>query len=218
MEACKIGGKEVTTGIRVVNMVDTKSLIENSRTDLGLLLPEQYVVCCGRLDYMKRIDTVIEAIAMMPESTTCALVIVGDGLARKDLEELAQDLGVSNKVIFTGWLTNSAPVVKNGAALVLASEFEGFSNSVLEAMFLKVPVITSLCSSDASVMCETGAALGFEVGNSQQLLKKLKLVITNKSIASNLVDRGYEYSQSHELSQAISFYEKMFVCSISAKE
>jgi glycosyltransferase involved in cell wall biosynthesis len=111
-------------------------------------------------------------------------------------------------------LENPIPVLQRASAFVLASEYEGFSNSVLEAMFCSVPVITSFCSSDAREMCEQGAALGFNVGDTVQLSEHISAVLTDEALGQRLVTRAREYCALHSVEKAIPIYENL-ICKVA---
>ena len=62
----------------------------------------RYVICVGRLDRMKRIDTVIDAFGLSEGRGRCSLVIVGDGEARQSLEGQVNELGLQDKLVLLG--------------------------------------------------------------------------------------------------------------------
>lgn len=207
-EICEIAGVPVSAGVRVPNVVDARDY-ENCVADHAppRLAARQYVICVGRLDRMKRLDVVIEALALL--DTPCPLVIVGDGPARGALEEQVAAAGVLEHVHFAGWLADPHPLMKGAAAFVLASEYEGFSNALLEAMFCDVPVLTSLNTADAYEMCREGAALGFPVGQADALAGCLSLVLGDARVGQRLVARAQKYRETHELRNAIPLYEQL---------
>ena len=209
-ETCKLAGVPIEQGIRLVNVVDHAMLITKANEMSNVPLPEgNYVICLGRLDFMKRIDTVVEAFRLMLGRIECRLVVVGDGEAREELEIKVNSLGMRDSIIFDGKMDNPFPLLKHATALVLASEYEGYSNSVLEAMFLDVPVITSFCSSDAHEMCNKGAALGFEVGDVEQLAAHIASVVTDQELSRTLVSHACMYRSPHTMEHAIPFYEDL---------
>ena len=208
-ETCILAGVPVVRGVRVFNVIDGNLLKNKAVADVDCLPQGKYVVCVARLDFMKRIDTVVDAFAVLAAQSDCGLMIIGDGKARSALEAQVERIGLQHTVRFTGRLENPLPILRRAAAFVLASEYEGFSNSVLEAMFCDVPVITSLCSSDAREMCDQGAALGFEVGDYKQLANHIAAVLTNETLSQKLVQRAREHRAPHAVENAIPFYEDL---------
>jgi N-acetylgalactosamine-N,N'-diacetylbacillosaminyl-diphospho-undecaprenol 4-alpha-N-acetylgalactosaminyltransferase len=207
-ETCQMLGRHAQCGIRLPNIVDADraGMLARQRPAIPIR-HERYMVWVGRLDEMKRVYTIVEAHARSGCAGECGLVIVGVGEARERLERLVRSLGVQDSVTFGGALENPLPIVSAATALVLASEYEGFSNAVLEAMFCDVPVITSYCSSDAREMCEMGAALGFEVGDVAGLAENIVRIVHDEAVCQQLVRQARLYRTPHELEQAIPCYE-----------
>lgn len=209
-ETCKLADVPVEKGIRVVNVIDKNRIDKKAVVKLDVPIPQgKFVIFVARLIFMKRVDTVIEAFSVLAGQIDCDLVIIGDGEARDALEAQVECLSLQDRVQFTGRLENPFPLLTRATAFVLSSEYEGFSNSVLEAMFCDVPVITSFCSSDAREMCDQGAALGFEVGDVNQLAECIAAVVTDESLGQSLVNHAIIYRSQHALEQAIPFYEDL---------
>ena len=93
---------------------------------------------------VKGVDVVVRAFARV--RTFCPdshLVIAGDGPGRENLEDLVRELHLSDRVVFLGVRPDMEKVYPAFDAFVLASHSEGFSNAILEAMGLGLPVIAS---------------------------------------------------------------------------
>jgi glycosyltransferase involved in cell wall biosynthesis len=73
------------------------------------------------------------------------LHLIGDGPLRSELEKLALDLGVADRVIFHGYLDNPFPFLHQSQLFVLPSLYEGLPNALLEAMALEVPTLATDC-------------------------------------------------------------------------
>jgi glycosyltransferase involved in cell wall biosynthesis len=98
------------------------------------------LISVGQLRYEKRQDLLIEAFAKLDSRYT--LTIVGDGVKREELEQLASNLNIRDRVSFLGYIKNPYSYIKNSDILVLTSEYEGFPNVVLEANICGVPVVS----------------------------------------------------------------------------
>jgi len=171
----------------------------------GTVTPSICVV--SRLDPMKRIDTLLAAAVGLPSELDWRVDIVGDGPQRATLVALARELGIAGRVHFHGWRKNPYPAMRHAVATVLASTYEGFSNTVLDSMALGTPVITSYCSTDARIMHEKGATLGFAVGDHLTLRRHLQRVLTDTTLREALSEQGQRYARGHTVSQAVPEYE-----------
>lgn len=175
------------------------------------------VCVASRLDPMKRIDTVIEALAGLPSDMAWQLWIAGDGPVLESLRSLASELGVASRVQFLGWQPNPQSVSARSDVFVLASTFEGYSNSVAETMAIGVPVITSYCSSDARQMVREGAALGFEPGCAEELREVLIRFRRNPTLSASLIANASRYIQPLMVENAIPGYEAVVRAAISSR-
>ena len=194
------------------NAIDTGVIMKASQQATTVPMPlGPFIVCVARLDRMKRLDTVIEAYSHIYTQITHSLVIVGDGEALAGLKLQVEQLALGHRVVFTGAVQSPLSIVASASAFVIASEYEGFSNAVLEAMFLDVPVATSYCSSDAREICHRGAALGFEVGSARGLASQLLAILTEPDVSTGLVKHARIYRQTHVLEYAIPRYEALIM-------
>jgi glycosyltransferase involved in cell wall biosynthesis len=196
---------------RIPNVIDGAFVEARGREETPFARPGyEHVVCTlGRLVPLKRTATLLEAIAMLPDSIPCAALMIGGGPEEASLRTLAERLGVADRCLFPGWSDNPYPLVRRCDALVMCSEYEGFSNAVLEAMFLDVPVITSFWGRDAVEMCAAGAALGFEVGDKEALRNHLLTLFSDASAREALLHGAREYRRRHSLAVAVKAYEEL---------
>jgi glycosyltransferase involved in cell wall biosynthesis len=91
----------------------------------------------GRLENAKGTDRVLRILALLRRSgISLNLDLVGDGLLRKEFEELAESLGVAAATTFHGWLprTALAPLYARAHIMLLPSDSEGWPKVLSEAM------------------------------------------------------------------------------------
>ena len=104
------------------------------------------ILFTGRLIKEKHVDILLRALASVQQEIPdiCA-TIIGDGPERPALEALADELGLSDAVCFTGFLPGHDGVIaamKAAKVFVLPSTREGFGIAALEAMACGLPVVT----------------------------------------------------------------------------
>jgi L-malate glycosyltransferase len=102
------------------------------RFRLGLEPAAPLALFIGRLVPRKRVATAIRAIAQA--RTQIRLVVVGEGPERSNLERIAREHGLAERVSFTGAVPNVADYLRAADFFVLPSQSEGLSNALLEAM------------------------------------------------------------------------------------
>jgi len=101
------------------------------------------ILTVGRLAPEKRIDLVLAAFALLRESVRARLTVVGDGQLRDELGRRARRLGVADHVRFAGFARDVGPFYAAADAFVLASDFEGFGNVLVEALAHGLPVVAT---------------------------------------------------------------------------
>jgi glycosyltransferase involved in cell wall biosynthesis len=105
----------------------------------------------GRLAHIKGYDRLITAFAALNNLTT-SLLLVGDGPERGALERQAQQLGVADRVTFTGYQANPAPYLTRMDLFVLPSRSEGMSVALLEAMAAGIPVAVTKAGANREII------------------------------------------------------------------
>jgi len=103
--------------------------------------PGPTILFAGRLDNGKNVATLIDAINRIEPSVTAT--ICGDGPQRPALEQLAARLGIAQRVVFSGSVSDLWSRMKAADAVVTLSRFEGCSNVVMEAMACGTPLVVS---------------------------------------------------------------------------
>jgi glycosyltransferase involved in cell wall biosynthesis len=129
------------------NGFDLASLQQKAKIKLDddFEFDQEYMVSVGSLSSQKRYDQLFKAYAMLDAKYQIPLIILGDGPLKNDLQKLAAELNLSNKVVFKGYVTNPYPFVANAKVFVLNSDYEGLCNAAIEAQCLGVPAVITDC-------------------------------------------------------------------------
>jgi glycosyltransferase involved in cell wall biosynthesis len=130
------------------NAVPDNTIIPYDKAEFlrGLQLPEdaKLVACVGRLAPQKRIADLLWGIQLLRQlDPRCYLLVIGEGELKAELELLSHDLECTEHVRFMGHRADVAQILPLTDIFWLASEFEGQSNSLLEAMQAGIPVVVS---------------------------------------------------------------------------
>jgi GalNAc-alpha-(1->4)-GalNAc-alpha-(1->3)-diNAcBac-PP-undecaprenol alpha-1,4-N-acetyl-D-galactosaminyltransferase len=106
------------------------------------------VVAMGRLGKEKRFDLLLRAFERCTRKhSDWSLIVLGEGQERRPLEALAGNLGITDRVRFSGQVSEPAVVLRRADLFVLSSRYEGFPNALLEAMACGLAVIATDCPS-----------------------------------------------------------------------
>jgi GalNAc-alpha-(1->4)-GalNAc-alpha-(1->3)-diNAcBac-PP-undecaprenol alpha-1,4-N-acetyl-D-galactosaminyltransferase len=117
------------------------------------------IVSIGRLVPSKAFDVLLRAFSLaLPSLPEWRLTIVGDGPERRSLERLAVELGVADRVTFTGYVPAPEAVLQRAGVFVTTTRYEGFPNALAEAMASGLPVIATDCPTGPRELTLDGSA------------------------------------------------------------
>jgi len=112
--------------------------------ELGAELDDVIVSTVSVLRSFKNPQTIIQACGLLAKrSVPFKLLVAGDGAMLSDLQELAVNLGVADRIHWLGYCADPAPLFQASDIFVLASTGEAFGLVLAEAMACGVPVVGS---------------------------------------------------------------------------
>ncbi|HNV12575.1 MAG TPA: glycosyltransferase family 4 protein [bacterium] len=157
-----------------VRQIDNKPV--SKIKELWDLEKDSYILSVSRIVKNKGLEYLVEAYKKI--ETNKKLVIVGDGDFLEQLKEKAEN---NKNIIFAGTQVGDtlAELFSNAALFVQASEAEGLSISLLEAISAKLPLLVS--SIDANKEVVENNALIFENKNVEDLKNKLEIFLNHKN-------------------------------------
>jgi len=156
--------------------------------------PKKYFLCVTRLIKHKGVHYLIDAYKKL-DNSEFQLVIVGDTFYNDEYKkELLDSIQNSENIIFTGTLIddNLNSIFTNAYAYVLASENEGLSISLLEAMAHGIPTIVSNIEANEDFI-EKNLVYGFENKNAEDLKNIMKKLIDDYEKSVSKAQRASEY-------------------------
>lgn len=182
----------------IPNGVEIPPLPAQSRAEflaeLNLPPDARIAMFVGRLAPQKRVPDLLWAMQLLRQADSRSyLVIVGDGPLRTSLEDHAREVEVNTHVRFAGHRADAASLLHYADAVWLASEFEGMSNSLMEAMACGRPIVASAISPNQELIRhgEHGylVNLGDSAGYSQYTFKLWNEPETARSLGESARSR-----------------------------
>jgi len=171
-------------------------------SDAGKLMEQKIITTVGRLVPIKGQKFLIQAFSKL--KVPAKLLIVGDGILRKELYELSNKLGLSDKVEFTGYIRDVAMIYKKTDIFVLSSLNEGAPFTIIEALASARPVIATdvggvrdLLGSKVSIisdniyLCERGILV--PSGDVDAIAMAINYLIENPEIGYRISISGREF-------------------------
>jgi glycosyltransferase involved in cell wall biosynthesis len=188
---------KVETILNGVEVEKEKSSVERKSSlpnDLYFhVRPSHFITVVAALNNQKGHEYLLRA---LPDITRvfpqAVFIFVGDGHLRQYLQGLAQRLGVTNNVLFTGARSDVARILSATDIFVLPSLFEGMPMSVLEAMAAGKAIVATNVSGTAEAVEQDITGFLVPSKNSQQLAEKIVELLGNEHLRSEFGRRGRE--------------------------
>jgi glycosyltransferase involved in cell wall biosynthesis len=146
-----------------------------------------------RVAKQKRIDRLIDAMAILPASVHC--IVAGEGPGRIELERRCDELALRARVHFLGHRDDVGDVLGALDVFIVSSDKEGMSNAMLEAMALGVPVVSTRVSGAQDALSPTaaGATAGTIVDFSPRAIAEAaSAILSDPSRRSQMAHAGRE--------------------------
>ncbi len=153
------------------------------------------IVAAGKLKPQKDFRTLLKAFSLLRKRIVARLIIMGEGAERPNLEQLIQDLGISNDADMPGYIENPYPYFRNASVFVLSSAWEGLPNVLIEAMACGCPVVATECPSGPDEILDKGK-IGrlVAVGDAQGMARAIEQLIASTTAKEIYIDRAKEFS------------------------
>lgn len=178
--------KTIRTIYNPIDVNETKKLA----LEENIIKEKDYIVHVANYGDMKRYDLLISA--YKESNIDEKLVLVGNRV-KENTYELVEKLGLENKIIYTGYVKNPYPIIKNAKLLVVSSDFEGFGMVIIEALVLNTLVVSTNYTHGASeIMMNELANNLVPTNNLYALADKIKEVLNNKELHNIDFDKYIE--------------------------
>ncbi|MCM3741804.1 glycosyltransferase [Oceanobacillus luteolus] len=150
---------------------------------------EKTIITACRLVKQKNIPMLLNAFAKLKkEFPDYKLKIFGIGELHKQIQKNINELGLTKDVILPGFSNNIHEEMVKSSLFVISSNYEGISNSMLEALAIGIPVVSTDSPIGGARMFIRHEQNGMltEVGNTEEFYEAMKKVISDKKLANEL--------------------------------
>ena len=149
-------------------------------------------ISVGRLEKQKGYDVLIKALYLLKKKKiNFECDIYGIGSQQKIIKKMINQYALNNHVFLKGVSNNILQLYRKYDLYILSSRFEGFPNSLLEALTAKVVSVSSNCNfGPTEIISNNHTGIIFKKNNPKDLCEKVYKIITNKKkyffISNNL--------------------------------
>ncbi|MCW9015928.1 MAG: glycosyltransferase, partial [Kangiellaceae bacterium] len=140
------------------------------------------IVTVGRMIPLKRQNQQLEAMAELLRNTPISLYFVGDGPDLEKISRKIKALNLEECVFALGNRNDVADILEHSDIFVLASESEGLSCSIIEAMGAGLPCVVSDVGGNSELIESSVNGFTFERDNFDQFAEKLQVLIDSSKL------------------------------------
>lgn len=159
---------------------------------------------------VKRIPDVIKIFNEIQKVMPAKLMMVGDGPEREPAEQLCEQLGISDKVIFFGNSNEIEKILCYSDLFLLPSETESFGLAALEAMAGGVPVISSNSGGLPEVNKDGYSGYMANVGDVEEMSKKAISILQDDEILKEFKSNALKRAQEFDIQNILPLYEQLY--------
>jgi glycosyltransferase involved in cell wall biosynthesis len=195
VESLRTRGYAVTPAVVAYNGVDTErfkpdgdKLAWRARTRLPLDAP--IVLSTSHLRPVKNLPMLLRAFADVRRSHRAVLALAGDPILRNELEQLARELGIGDRVLFLGRRTDIPDLLRAADVFVLCSDFEGMPGGLQQAMASALPCIATNVGGVSELLEEGVSGLLVPRGDHVALAEALARTLGDAELRAHLSERA----------------------------
>jgi glycosyltransferase involved in cell wall biosynthesis len=174
---------------------------------------ENRILFVGRVTGEKQIDVLLQAAALLSADLGAQIEIVGGGDQKRNLEHLADTLGIRSRVIFTGYVTDDELRAAYSRATVFAmpSIAELQSIATMEAMASGLPIVAANAMALPHLVHDQGNGYLFKPSDAQDLADKLTIVLTASAEHFEALKReSLKLIVAHDIKRTLNTFECLY--------
>jgi glycosyltransferase involved in cell wall biosynthesis len=168
---------------------------------------ERLVVAVGRLVEQKNHALAIRALADLPG---IALAIVGEGPLRAELERVADETGVGDRVVLAGARPDARGVIAAADAVVLPSRWEGLPLVALETLASGTPLVATAVRGTRELVRDGVNGVLVTPDEPRALADGLRRVLSDAKLADRLACGGLQLAATHSRERMVERYLELY--------
>lgn len=203
------GGMPEERVVHIPNFADETPVVALPRDSFGTPADVPLLLAAGRLHVNKGFDTLLRALASVPEAH---LWLAGSGPEEQGLKALCDELGLGQRVRFLGWRNDVTALMRSVDAFVCPSRHEGLGSIVMESFAHRCPIIATRSQGPGEVIEHEYSGLLTDIDDVAQLAEAINLAINNTALRQQLVDNAKQvydstYSRQVIVDSYMNFYK-----------
>ncbi|WP_445454666.1 N-acetyl-alpha-D-glucosaminyl L-malate synthase BshA [Flavobacterium sp. 25HG05S-40] len=171
---------------------------------------ERIITHISNFRKVKRIPDIIKIFYKIQQQIPAKLMMVGDGPEKAKAEELCEQLGIQDKVIFFGNSNEIDQILSYSDLFLLPSETESFGLAALEAMAWSVPVISSNSGGLPEVNFDGVSGYLSNVGDIDSMAENALKILSDDATLGQFKEKALSVAQQFDIKNILPLYEALY--------
>ncbi len=188
------------------NTLDFDCSLKNK---LGFSNDDFLIICTGELNDNKNQKTVISALAKL-RNENIKLMIAGNGKNYEVLKQQSEEMGISESVLFLGYVTDLEKYVKISDIAVSMSIREGLGLNIIEAMMCGKPIVAALNRGHKDLIVPQKGGFFVRFDDFDELADKINCLFENPDLCTEMKEFNLKYVKPFSMKNTIKELEKIY--------
>lgn len=179
---------------------------------------EKIIVHISNFRKVKRVGDVVYIFEKIKKELPAKLILVGDGPEKSDIEQLCRQLNLGHDVINLGKIADPKEILCVADLFLLPSETESFGLSALEAMAMRVPVISTNSGGLPEVNLQGKTGFLSNVGNINEMAENALKLLTNEALFNQFKLNAFNQAKKFDIEKILPLYETIYNQTVSKEK
>jgi N-acetyl-alpha-D-glucosaminyl L-malate synthase BshA len=193
-----------------IKIVDYESNTASCHRKNFALPNERILIHISNFRKVKRVEDVLRVFNVVRKTIPCKLILVGDGPERPAIDKLCRELDTCNDIISVGKIANPKEVLAIADLFILPSETESFGLSALEAMAMKIPVISTNTGGIPELNKNGKTGYMSKVGDYEDMAKNTIALLSDEKKFQQFRANAFEQAKKFDIETILPMYEKLY--------
>ena len=171
---------------------------------------EKIIVHVSNFRPLKRIVDVLKIFEKVNSQISSKLIMVGDGPDKKKAKDYLRKNNLKNRVIFLGKTNEVDEILCSSDLFLLPSEKESFGLAALEAMALKVPVISTNTGGLKELNINGNSGFTSDIGDIDSMASNAIKILSDKSLKKKYRSQAFKNAKKYDINKIIPLYENIY--------
>ncbi len=205
---------DITNDIKVIpNFIDLHRFHNKNHEHFKKAIApnqERIIVHTSNFRKVKRVEDVVRIFHKVIQKVPSKLLMVGDGPERRNAEELARELDITDCIRFLGKQDAIEEILSIADLFLMPSGSESFGLAALEAMACKVPVVSSNTGGLPELNKEGFSGFLSDVGDIDDMAKNSIYILEDCQRLNEFKENALQRAKDFELSKIVPIYEEFY--------